>query len=89
MRNCTFCLIRGRQELADRGIDIDRPEYEYFLSILPVETTYHLFWDCEHVQDLIQKTYRWVKGVGMAEIGFQALVKEKFFMGEIFEHRNF
>jgi len=83
-RNCTFCIIRGRQELSARGIGIDRPEYEYFLGILPVETSHHIFWDCEHVQDLIQKTYRWVKGAGMAENGFQALMKEKFFMGEKF-----
>jgi exonuclease III len=79
-RNCTFCVLKGKQELALRGINQERPEYEYYLGLLPVETVDHLFWSCEHVQGVIQKTYRWIIG---AEEGdrMEPLVKETFMRG--------
>jgi len=79
-RNCTFCVLRGKKELALRGVNQERPEYEYYLGLLPVETVDHIFWDCEHVQGLIQRTYRWILGVGDG-VMLQPAVKKNFMMG--------
>ena len=61
---CTFCEVSARHELTRRGIAEGDAEYEYYLNIQPIETVTHLFWDCIHVQDLIQKFYRWIRNLG-------------------------
>jgi len=51
---CTFCRITAVRELTERGVDPDRIEYNYYLSLLPNESLIHLFWECEHVQQTIK-----------------------------------
>ena len=87
-RNCTFCIVKGKQELAIRGINQDRPEYEYYLGLLPAETVDHLFWECEHVQGIIQKTYRWVMGAEEGRVMLQPAVKENFMRGKGMEAKK-
>ncbi len=78
--NCTFCEIRGRAELAERGIGMDRPEYLYYLERLPSETVEHLFWGCESSNDVIQKCYRWVRGMDWYN-GNETIGRVSFMMG--------
>ncbi len=55
---CTFCSIIAKRELDVRGITLEQPEYAYYLSLCPRETHQHIFWECEHVQPLIQTFFR-------------------------------
>jgi len=77
---CTFCNIRGRKELSDRGILEDRPEFEYYLRLLPTETVNHLFWECEHSQVVIQRCYRWIRGFDWYN-GNNVIDQKSFFVG--------
>jgi len=60
---CTFCEIIGKKELDDRGIGMDRPEYQYYLNMLPSESVEHFFWQCDISFSVIQKSYRWIRGL--------------------------
>ena len=77
---CTFCEIKGRKELADRGIGINRPEYQYYLNMLPPESVEHLFWQCDISFNLIQKCYRWIRGMDWYN-GIETIDREKFLIG--------
>jgi hypothetical protein len=82
---CTFCYIFAKRELREREIDENRPEYEYYLGLVPAENINHLFWECEHVQPIIQESYRYLKNIQDQEFGgdIRLLSKETFFRGEI------
>ena len=43
---CTFCRLEGVRELQLRGINEDRPEYLYYLNLLPNETVNHILRVC-------------------------------------------
>jgi len=77
---CTFCEIEGRRELNLRGIGEDNIEFMYYLNLQPVETTSHLFWECTHVQEIIQRFYRWVRGLDWYR-GNEVIEKSSFFLG--------
>jgi hypothetical protein len=77
---CTFCTIVSRKELMDRNIAEDRPEYQYYLSLLPVETVEHIFWQCEHVQMCINQCYRWIRGYRWYD-GVETIDQQSFFIG--------
>ena len=77
---CTFCVLKGKKELSDRGIVENRPEYAYYLELLPVENISHLFWECEFSQILIQQTYRWIRGLNWYA-GNETISKSSFFSG--------
>jgi len=79
---CTFCILKAERELLERNIGEDRPEYEYYLSLCSSETVNHLFWECCHVQPLIQKCYRWIRGLDWLN-GNDRISKESFFRGEL------
>jgi hypothetical protein len=77
---CTFCEIIAKRELAERAILADDPRYEYYLNLQPVENVKHLFWDCQPVQDLIQKCFRWLTGKDWYR-GVETIVYDHFFLG--------
>jgi len=78
--NCTFCEIRGRADLADRHIGVDRPEFRHYLDLLPIETVEHLFWDCELSNIVIQRCYRWIRGYDWY-YGDETISKASFLIG--------
>ena len=67
-------------ELAGRGINEDDIEYEYYLGLQPIETVHHLFWECEHINNVIQKSYRWIRGFDWIR-GQEVMDKNCFFLG--------
>jgi len=77
---CTFCEIKGRRELEERGIAVGMPEYGYYLNLLPVESVDHFFWSCETSNDIIQKCYRWVRGFDWYN-GNERIEKNTFLIG--------
>jgi len=77
---CTFCTIKGKQELRERGIGNERPEYQYYLNLLPVENINHIFWECEHVSRCIQECYRWIRGFDWYR-GNETMARKEFFLG--------
>jgi hypothetical protein len=77
---CTFCTITAKKELEERGINNERPEYQYYLDLQPRENVDHIFWDCEHVQNIIQKAYRWMRNMDWMR-GNETISKESFFIG--------
>ena len=78
---CTFCTIKGKMELSNRGIGEDRPEFQYYINLLPVgETTDHLFWECENVNRCIQECYRYIRGFDWYN-GNEIMTKKEFFLG--------
>jgi hypothetical protein len=79
---CTFCCIVAKNELRTRGIGEDRAEYNYYLNLQPIETVSHLFWECDHVQPLIQQIYRWVFGMDWA-LGNEVIGRDDFFQGNV------
>jgi len=84
---CTFCEVSARHELTRRGIAEGDAEYEYYLNIQPTETVTHLFWDCIHVQDLIQKFYRWIRNLDWYR-GNAQIDKKSFFIGKQHEFKG-
>ena len=77
---CTFCEISAKADLNRRGIVEGDAVYDYYLSIQPVETISHLFWDCIHVQDIIHKFYRWIRNFDWYR-GNAQIDKKDFFIG--------
>jgi hypothetical protein len=69
---CTFCSIIAERELDERGITLEQPKYAYYLSLCPRETHQHIFWECEHVQPVIQTFFR--NTVYVAETGFYKIL---------------
>jgi hypothetical protein len=47
---------------------------------LPSESVPHLFWECEHVINVIQRCYRWIRGLDWYR-GREMIDKTTFFMG--------
>jgi hypothetical protein len=77
---CTFCHISAVQDLHRRNILEGMPEYNYYLNLQSQESVHHLFWDCEHSQNFIQKSYRWVRGFDWYR-GVETIEKNSFFLG--------
>jgi hypothetical protein len=77
---CTFCTIVGKKELLDRNIAENRPEYQYYLNLLPVENVEHIFWQCEHVRVCINQCYRWIRGYRWYD-GVETIDQQSFFIG--------
>jgi hypothetical protein len=77
---CTFCVIQGKLDLENRNLGPENPEYNYYLNLLPREDISHLFWDCIHVQDVVQKAYRWIRGFNWYR-GQERIEKDQFFQG--------
>ena len=65
----------------ERGIGEDRVEYNYYLGLLESESIEHLFWWCQHIEDLIQKVYRWVNGFDWLR-GNETMNYTDFIMGK-------
>ena len=86
-RHCTFCLIEAKKNLANRGILEESPEYAYYLNLQPVETVNHIFWECEQVQLLIQRSYRWILGLDWYR-GNEEIQKNSFLMGILHPNRG-
>ena len=84
---CTFCKANAVQELEGRGIQPDDAEYDYYLQLQPVETVHHLFWECESVNTVIQKCYRWIRGFDWYR-GHEEINKDSFFMGISNNYKN-
>jgi len=80
LASCTFCTIKGRVQLQERGITENMPEYDYYLQLLPVETTDHLFWECEHSTIVIQRCFRWIRGFDWYN-GNNTIDKKSFLIG--------
>ena len=72
----------SKKELALRNLDDNDPEYEYYLNLQPTETVDHLFWDCPHTREVIQRAYRWVIG-GDWYRGREVIDKIEFMIGQI------
>jgi len=77
---CTFCTKVAKGELESRGIDEQRAEYNYFLNLLPRETLKHFFWECEHVQPLVQQCYRYMMGLNWLR-GGERIEEVSFIVG--------
>jgi len=84
---CTFCSIKGRVDLNERGIGEGMPEFGYYLNLLPAENSDHLFWECEFSQTLIQRCYRWIKGEDWL-YGNEEIEKYEFLIGIDDEKRS-
>jgi hypothetical protein len=84
---CTFCVIWAKKELEERGIVQDRPEYDYYLRLVEVETVGHLFWDCEHSNKVIQQAYRWMYGYDWYR-GIEQVNRDEFFIGILNDRRK-
>ena len=74
---CTFCEILAKRELTGQNVGEDRPEFQYYIGLLQKETTTHMFWECEQVQPLIQKCYRYIRGLDWIR-GQETIGKKKF-----------
>jgi len=55
-------------------------EFDYYLRLLPAETVSHIFWECPHVHEIIQKFYRLVRGLDWYR-GNEVIDKKCFFLG--------
>ena len=77
---CTFCRLIAIKDLSQRNINEDRPEYLYYINLQPREDLNHLFWDCMHVNHIIQKCYRWIRGFDWLR-GDETIGKNSFFLG--------
>ncbi len=53
---CTFCLLRKRKELSNRGILEDSPVYRTEVQRLERETIKHCFLECDLVRNTVYKT---------------------------------
>jgi hypothetical protein len=52
---CTFCTIKKRRELKNRGIEIGTPQYEVEIVQVEPETIEHLMWLCTEVNGVIKE----------------------------------
>ncbi len=77
----TFCKLSRVGELRERGIGEERAEFIYYINLADSESLTHLFWECDHVQNLIQKVYRWVMGWDWVR-GGETISKKDFMMGK-------
>jgi len=77
---CTFCEIKGKVELLERGILMGMPEYNYYMNLLPVESVEHLFWECPNSNLVIQQCYRWIRGLDWYN-GNEEIEKFEFLIG--------
>jgi len=77
---CTFCEISAKKELTEQNIGENRPEFQYYIGLLQKETTSHIFWECELVQPLIQKSYRYMRGLDWIR-GQETIGKKCFLTG--------
>jgi hypothetical protein len=86
---CTFCGIIAKRELDERGITLEQPEYDYYVGLCPRETLHHIFWECEHVQPLIQTFFRHIcSGNGFLQnFGGRDILKSEFFGGNLKESK--
>jgi hypothetical protein len=50
---CTFCEIRKRRELRQRGVLAGTLDYEREMEQIEQETVGHLFWSCREVHNVI------------------------------------
>ncbi len=67
----------------------DRPEYDYYLNLLPEETVKHLFWECEWVSEMVQKVYRWMRGVELGRLDINInMAYDDFMVGVWFKSKN-
>jgi len=82
---CSFCTIEAKRELRIQGILEEMPEYDYYLRLVQPENTSHIFWECEHVQAVIQEFFAHIRtenGMGFGRANIR-LDKSVFFRGEI------
>jgi len=84
---CTFCEIKAKVELRERGILMDMPEYNYYMNLLPVENVDHLFWECTTTSLVIQQCYRWVRGFDWYN-GNEEIEKYEFLIGMESEEKS-
>ena len=77
---CTFCEIKGRADLMERGIEMNMPEYRYYMDLAPLESVEHLFWECETSNLVIQQCYRWIRGYNWYT-GNETMEKYEFLIG--------
>jgi hypothetical protein len=77
---CTFCLVKAKRELRARGLNEANAEYNYYLNLQPIENTDHLFWSCESAQDIVQKCYRWIRGLDWYR-GIEVIDRKSYFEG--------
>jgi hypothetical protein len=77
---CTFCLIKAKMDLRIRGITEEMPEHNYYLQLQSPETISHLFWNCDIVQPLIQKCFRWIRNLDTNN-ALETIDKEIFMLG--------
>jgi hypothetical protein len=85
--SCTFCRIIGERELRERNFNIGDPEYGYYLDLLPRETTDHIFWECVHVQECIQRSFRWMHNLDWYR-GVETITKRDFFLGNMMPSKD-
>jgi hypothetical protein len=84
---CTFCTIIATRELDQRNINADQIEYNYYLNLQPSESVSHIFWECESVQHVIQKFYRWIRNLDWLN-GNETVAKDSFFAGNFSNFPN-
>jgi len=84
---CTFCEIKAKVELRERGILMEMPEYNYYMNLLPVENVDHLFWECNTTSLVIQQCYRWVRGFDWYN-GNEEIEKYEFLIGMESEEKS-
>jgi len=77
---CTFCELMARRDLVERGFGENDAEFVYYLGLLPNETVSHLFWECEPAQTVVQRAYRWLRGMDWYR-GVEEIQKTNFMMG--------
>jgi len=85
---CTFCTLIGKRELLHRGVAENRPEYQYYLDMRERETVQHIFWDCDPVQELIQKCFKWIMGQNWMEAGGDLIGENSFLLGVMHENKK-
>ena len=85
---CTFCRITAIKDLTQGNINEDRPEFQYYLNLQPREDLNHLFWDCSHVNHVIQKCYRWIRGFDWLR-GDEIKEKNSFFWESVTKTREY
>ena len=77
---CTFCMIREKRVLASLNIVEGDIRYANRLAVLSNENLTHLFWECTHVQTIVQQIFGWMLKNGN-ERNRIVLSKDSFFFG--------